>query len=165
MHYNAWRQAFSIAGVEFTSERFYAMAGMPTEKIIATLAAENGLQLDAAELATAKEKLFLNRLEELQPREDICAVARQHHGVIPMAVASGSQRYSVHAQLRQIGVIDLFDAIVTAEDTVNHKPAPDVFLRAAELIGVPAQGCRVYEDSTLGIQAAVAAGMDYVDVR
>ena len=68
-------------------------------------------------------------------------------------------------QLQMIGLTKQFDAIVAAEDTDKHKPEPDVFLKAAELLGVSPNKCLVYEDSPLGIQAAQAAGMDYVDVR
>ena len=47
----------------------------------------------------------------------------------------------------------------------NHKPAPDTFLKAAALIGVPAEECRAYEDTDLGMEAIRAAGMEGVDVR
>jgi HAD superfamily hydrolase (TIGR01509 family) len=59
----------------------------------------------------------------------------------------------------------LFSVVVTAEDTERHKPHPDVFLEAAARLAAPPTECLVYEDSDLGIQAAIAAGMDYIDVR
>ena len=58
-----------------------------------------------------------------------------------------------------------FSAIVTAEDIQHHKPAPDTFLRCAELIQVKPQRCLVFEDGDLGIQAGLNAGMDVFDVR
>lgn len=82
-----------------------------------------------------------------------------------MAVASGGFRDIVRRQLEQINVHDLFPIVVTAEDTERHKPHPDVFLEAANRLDVSASGCLVYEDSDLGIQAAQAAGMDFIDVR
>ena len=54
---------------------------------------------------------------------------------------------------------------MTAEDTEKHKPEPDVFLLAAELMNVSPANCVVYEDSDLGIKAAMSAGMEWVDVR
>ena len=59
----------------------------------------------------------------------------------------------------------MFDALVTSEDVVNQKPAPDIFLEAARRIGVPPRFCRAYEDTDLGMQAIRAAGMEAVDVR
>ena len=55
--------------------------------------------------------------------------------------------------------------MVTADDVENHKPAPDTFLKAAALIGVPAEECCAYEDTDLGMEAIRAAGMVAVDVR
>ena len=56
-------------------------------------------------------------------------------------------------------------AIRTTEDVAHGKPAPDLFLSAAEALGVPPERCLVYEDSDLGLEAARKAGMRWVDVR
>jgi HAD superfamily hydrolase (TIGR01509 family) len=82
-----------------------------------------------------------------------------------MAVASGGQRRMVEKTLSQIGVLDWFPVVVTAEDTRRHKPEPDVFLEAARRLGVEPAACTVYEDTDLGLEAARRAGMRSVDVR
>jgi HAD superfamily hydrolase (TIGR01509 family) len=82
-----------------------------------------------------------------------------------MAVASGGQRRMVEKTLSQIGVLDWFPVVVTAEDTRRHKPEPDVFLEAARRLGVEPATCTVYEDTDLGLEAARRAGMRSVDVR
>ena len=56
------------------------------------------------------------------------------------------------------------DAVVTAEDVVNHKPAPDTFLKAAEQMGLTADECVVFEDGQLGIKAAHNGGFDCIEV-
>lgn len=61
--------------------------------------------------------------------------------------------------------MDLFDAVVTCEDVKNGKPAPDLYLLAAEKLGVDPTRCTAYEDAELGMQSARAAGMSVVDVR
>jgi HAD superfamily hydrolase (TIGR01509 family) len=71
----------------------------------------------------------------------------------------------VERTLRQIGLLDWFPVIVTAEDTLRHKPEPDVFLEAARRLGVDAGSCAVYEDTDLGLEAARRAGMLGIDVR
>ena len=164
LHFIAWRDTMARHGIEFSEERFYGMGGMPTEKIVAILASENSIELDARAVAGEKEDAFLEQIDLLQPRPDICAIARNHCGKLPMAVASGSERRSVLVQLRHLEITNIFDAIVTAEDTQFHKPKPDVFLKAASLMNVDPTQCLVYEDSPLGFQAATAAGMDFVDV-
>ena len=57
------------------------------------------------------------------------------------------------------------DSIVTSQDIVNPKPAPDTFLEAARRINVAPEKCRAYEDADMGIKAILAAGMEPVDVR
>lgn len=82
-----------------------------------------------------------------------------------MAVASGGQRHLVELTLRQIGILDWFSVLVTAEDTTKHKPEPDVFLEAARRLKVLPAVCTVYEDTDLGIEAARRAEMRWVDIR
>jgi HAD superfamily hydrolase (TIGR01509 family) len=148
LHFLAWRETMSRHGIEFAEDRFYSLGGMPTDKIIAMLAREAGIALDAAEVSREKEQAFLD-----------------HAGRLPMAVASGGFRGVIELQVRRIGLEGFFHTLVTAEDTERHKPEPDVFLEAARRLGAPPHECRVYEDSDLGIEAARRAGMEWVDVR
>ena len=67
--------------------------------------------------------------------------------------------------LQAIGVLHWFDAIVSSVDVGRPKPAPDVFLAAAERIGVHSVNCVAFEDGDAGLQAARAAGMQAVDIR
>ena len=64
-----------------------------------------------------------------------------------------------------LGIFDWFQAIVGAESVVHPKPAPDCFLRAAELIGVKPESCHAFEDAELGMLAAQRAGMQVTHVR
>jgi len=100
------------------------------------------------------------------PKVDIVVeIARKYHGKIPLAVASSGTRSNVLQALRDNGILELFDAVVTAEDVVNHKPAPDIFLLAAHKIGCDPTKCRGYEDADAGMHALHAAGMEAIDVR
>jgi HAD superfamily hydrolase (TIGR01509 family) len=83
---------------------------------------------------------------------------------VPCAVASSSTRRLVEATLTRFGLLDRFDAVVTGDSVPNAKPAPDIFLRAASLLGVPPDACVVLEDSILGVRAARAAGMAVIAV-
>jgi HAD superfamily hydrolase (TIGR01509 family) len=82
-----------------------------------------------------------------------------------MAVASGGTQPVILAVLEHLKIRHLFKALVTSEMVKNQKPAPDIFLEAARLIGVDPKFCRGYEDTDLGLQAIRSAGMDAVDVR
>ena len=91
------------------------------------------------------------------------AVARLRAGYL-LAVASSSPRELIDVALRVAGLAGAFQAIVSSDEVTHGKPAPDVYLRAAELLGVPAHDCVAVEDSTNGIRAAVAAGMATVAI-
>ncbi|MFD5317540.1 HAD family hydrolase [Streptomyces sp. NPDC127098] len=84
---------------------------------------------------------------------------------IPRAIASGGGPEVVRAGLAAIGLAALFDAVVTREAVLRGKPAPDLFLTAADRLGVASNRCLVIEDADEGLAAAAAAGMDAVDVR
>ncbi|OYP35746.1 HAD family hydrolase [Rhodopirellula sp. MGV] len=165
LHYVAWRVTLLRYGIEFTTERFYAMGGMPSASIVRILADEQKVVVDPPNVADEKEVAFTELIVQVQPKVDVCEIARAFHGKKPMAVASGSGRDIVQRQLDALGIADLFETIVASEDTELHKPEPDVFLEAASRLGVDPKRCVVFEDSPLGFQAAESAGMDWIDVR
>jgi HAD superfamily hydrolase (TIGR01549 family) len=76
----------------------------------------------------------------------------------PVAIASSSHRRVIEAAVDALGLHDVFGAIVSSDDVASGKPAPDVYLRAAELLGVPPERCVVVEDSLNGVRAGRAAG-------
>jgi HAD superfamily hydrolase (TIGR01509 family) len=165
LHFLAWRQTLDRHGLALDEDRFYALGGMPSSKIIAMLCVEQGRSL-AVEAATHEtEQAFFDLLHQLEPIAAVLDIAREQRGQLKMAVASGGLRHVIQRQLTLVGCLDWFDALVTAEDTHRHKPDPDVFLEAARRLGVAPAECRVYEDADLGIEAARRAGMECVDVR
>lgn len=83
---------------------------------------------------------------------------------IPMALASGTDRSIVEIYLNLLGVRDRFDAILGGNEIQKGKPAPDIFLRAAELIGCTPEECIVFEDSANGVCAALAAQMRCIGI-
>lgn len=165
VHLRAWAQTMAAHGVMLSSERFYALGGMPSDRIIALLGEESGVRMDPDAVSREKEEAFLDLLDEVRPVENVVRLAREQRGQRKLAVASGGFRWVVDRQLRHIGLSGWFDAVVTAEDTDRHKPAPDVFLEAARRLGVSPSACMVLEDADLGIKAAHRAGMAVVDVR
>ena len=164
-HFTAWTAALRAGGGDITEERFYSLAGVPSAAIIEILNNEHGYALDIPETVEAKEKMYVNALHDIKEITAVADIARAFHGKVPMAVASGGLRDVVHATLDTIGLRSLFDAVVTADDVTHGKPAPDIFLKAAEMLGVSPADCIVYEDGDPGIVAANAAGMRVVDVR
>lgn len=167
-HYLAWRETLAVHGIEFPEARFYGLAGVPTPRIVRIVAEEQGVALDdatVAAIAAAKEDRFIASNDGIVPIAPVTAIAERYRGTLPIAVASGGEHRVVRHTLTAIGALQWFDAIVAAEDTERHKPEPDVFLEAANRLGVSPAGCVVFEDSDLGIEAAHRAAMAAIDVR
>lgn len=83
---------------------------------------------------------------------------------IRTAVASGSSHGSIEHHLRELGIYERFDAIVGGHDVEHGKPAPDIFLLAAQKLGADPSDCIVFEDSENGVRAGHAAGMRVVGI-
>lgn len=164
-HFVAWSRSMAEHGIDLSEERFYALGGVPAPVIIEMLAREQGKTVDAQVVAEAKEALFLDLLTNVQPVIPVKAIAEFHREHMPMAIATGSLRWVAERILKSLGIRDWFQAIVGAEDVTNPKPAPDTYLRAAELLGVDPQRCHAFEDTELGLQAARNAGMRVVDIH
>ena len=165
LHWRAWQVISARHGLHFPEDRFYSFGGVPSRDILKLLSVEQGRPLDHLAVAHEKESEFLPLIAQVEPINAVVGVARENHGKIPMAVASGGTRKVITQVLTHLGIAHLFDAIVTSEDVTRQKPAPDIFLEAARRIGVEPQFCRAYEDTDLGMEAIRSAGMDAVDVR
>lgn len=165
LHYDAWKMALEPHGADLPEELYYTWGGRPTREIVEALNEMQGLFMDPDAMVHHKEGLYHTLLPEVTAIEPVVAFARSMHGKKPLAVASGGGRKAVTATLESLGLIPLFDAVVTSEDYVNGKPAPDPYLEAARRLGVDPAGCLVFEDTEIGRQSANAAGMECVLVQ
>jgi len=165
LHWRAWQVIARRHGFALPEHRFYSFGGVPARDILKMLRAEQGLLFDPLAVAREKETEYAPLIAQVEPINTVVGVARENFGRIPLAVASGGTRKIIEQVLEHLDIRHLFQAIVTSEDVVHQKPAPDIFLEAARRLGVAPQLCRAYEDTDLGMQAIRAAGMEPVDVR
>ncbi|HTI73073.1 MAG TPA: HAD-IA family hydrolase [Candidatus Limnocylindria bacterium] len=166
LHWQAWQLITRKYRIEFPEDRFYSLGGVPTRDILRMLAGEQRRpDLDPLMAAKEKEEAYLKLLPQVGPVKEVVAIASEHRGRLPMAVASGGSERSIGRVLNHLGIHDWFQAVVTNEAVQRQKPAPDIFLEAARRLGVAPRFCRAYEDTDLGMQAIRSAGMDAVDVR
>jgi beta-phosphoglucomutase family hydrolase len=165
LHHRIWVQALATVGLEFPEELFYRLGGWTTREIIRRLALEQGKTVDVDSLADLRDRAFREHRHEAEAIPEIVGAARHFHGHLPLAIATGGTRAQATAILTRLGLLELFPVLVCAEDTRNHKPHPEPFLRAADLLGVEPSACLVYEDTDAGLAAAEAAGMRAIDVR
>lgn len=164
LHFVAWRQALRASGAPFVFDwqLFLSRAGMTQYRTVEELNRQFGCSLDPAVVADAQYANFWKLIERVTPIHEVVAFAREVAATSPVAVASGGERNAVERTLAVLGIRELFPVVVVAADVTHGKPAPDLFLLAAERMRVQPDQCLVIEDSELGIAAAHAAGMGAV---
>lgn len=164
LHYLAWVESLALNGApfDFTEEIFYAYAGVREQDVVTILNQQHGTTVDPDHVAHRKMEIFHRTIPQVRPVKPVADLARSTHGKLPMAVASGSEEPTVRACLDSTGLLHLFDTIVTPKDVKRGKPAPDMFLLAAERMGIDPADCLVFEDGHSGLEAAKAAGMQAV---
>jgi HAD superfamily hydrolase (TIGR01509 family) len=167
VHYKAWLAALAAHGAtfDFSWELFTSRAGMTLPNTVRELNAQFGLALDPEAVTTSQRLEYERFLHTVQPIAAVVELALRVRASRPVSVASGGERNVVQRTLALIGLGQTFPVVVTAEDVSHGKPAPDMFLLAAERMGVPPGECVVFEDSVLGLEAAKRAKMAAVLVR
>ncbi len=164
LHLVSWQKAVAEQGGQFPEDLFYALGGLPLPRTVEILNEKFGYSMDPHRVAEEKENHYLQELTELQPVASVVEHVHAQHGKIPLAIVSGSPHATILKTLTLLGLLDKFDLLVGAEDYTQGKPNPEPFLTAAKRLGVPPAECLVFEDAELGIEAAIAAGMQWVRV-
>ena len=166
-----YHEAFNVVlepyGYSVTSEDYVNIIGHSVE-------AAWGWVLNNFKIREDPEK-FLRRYNEAalellsQPVEPLPGVrellAELRGRGLPIGLASASLRQWVNATIRGLHIENAFDATVSASEVERSKPAPDLYLAAAEKLGIPPADCLAVEDTGAGIASAKAAGMFAVQVR
>lgn len=168
LHYQAWRDAFVSQGLSFIDEEEFIReyAGVSGGRMVAAVAAKLNYTLDIKELQEYKKKIFLEQyIMRVTLIQKTFAIVKKYHGKLPMVVASGGAKEAVKQMLHLNDVFGYFQQVFAIEDVTHGKPAPDVFLKAAQDQGVLAENCLVFEDHFAGFAAAESAGMRYIDVN
>lgn len=172
-HITSYELTSAELGIEIPKDFTDSLSGIPEPDIWKNLiqvqkGGKSHITID--DCVKIRKKHFTKMEKKFQMGLISCVVsiARDYHGKIPMAVASSGWREDVLRGLNETGIMDLFNVVVTAEDenVKFGKPAPDIFLVAADKIGVNPEKCIGFEDSNAGIIAVEKASYLYVcDVR
>ena len=173
LHYRAWTESLTQKlgrpSVEFTEETFYHFGGMPARHIVERMNRDYGWNLPPEKTAHEKELDFLRLLPGVGPVPEVVAVLESLGTSAKCLVASGGLTTIVAETLQRIGIPvgpdQVVKSIIGSDQVERGKPFPDLFLHAAEVLGVPPARCLVFEDAEPGFLAAKAAGMTYIDIR
>jgi beta-phosphoglucomutase len=167
LHFQAWQEVCREHGRDFTRADFAATFGQRNPEIIRKLFGERFNDTEIAALGDRKEVVYREAAKAgvaLLPGAG-SLVEELHAAGFTQAIGSSAPHANLEMILRLTGIARFFDAVVGSEDTQRGKPDPQVFLVAAERLGVPPARCVVFEDAVAGVQAARAGGMKCVAVR
>jgi HAD superfamily hydrolase (TIGR01509 family) len=163
----AWKSAARAFGREFDLELCRQMIGRSFGDCVALIRARHGFDYPVDELTSAwaadYDAIVAAEGISLKPGLDDILDLLDERG-IATAVATSTRRERARAKLDRVGLLHRFAALVGGDEVARGKPAPDIFIAAAERLGVAARDCMVLEDSEPGIIAAAAAGMTPVMV-
>ncbi len=165
--WRAWRDVFASFGRPLPESAWLEVMGRPVgiERFPRRLAAELGRELDIDAVVAQYREVVAGHLAEQPTQPGVRELIEDAKAMgLKLAVASGSSHRWVDGHLKRIGLYEKFRTTVCAEDTERHKPDPDPYLRACELLGADPKATLSLEDTALGVTAAKAAGMFAVAV-
>jgi len=166
-HEKSWELLAAETGRELPRDHFRRGFGRKNQIIIPEILNWSHDPDEIQRLADRKEELYRDLVREsgvtiLPGAREILSTLREQN--IPAAIGSSTPRANLEAIFASTGLDAYFRAVVSAEDVVHGKPAPDVFLKAAVRLDQPPSACVVFEDALFGIEAAQRAGMKVVAV-
>src|SRR5690606_23437482 len=141
------------------------LAGWPTIKMAEEINRRYSTNVDPVTFGKEKSSIYVNEfIKKTEPIDYVVNHLKGHVGKVRIGVVSGGSRSTVQKTLTILGLLPFIEVLVCAGETINGKPYADPFLKAAELLNVDPRKCVVFEDGIPGIQAAEAAGMDWIRV-
>jgi beta-phosphoglucomutase len=166
-HYVAWKKIADEIGAAFDRKKNERLRGVPRRQSLEIVVEDMPRRPENLEaLAARKNALYVELIQQVTPRDLLPGAGAlleqlRRHG-IARALASSSK--NAKAVIRLLGIEPLLDAVVDGFGFQQAKPAPEIFLNAAKLLGAPPRDCVVVEDAQSGIEAAKAAGMFAVGI-
>lgn len=165
-HFSAWQEIFGKRGMKFTERDFRHSFGRRNDTIIRKTLGEKTAQDEIEAIAGEKEATFRRMIgQKIRPLPGAVELLQslKQNGV-KMALASSTPIENIRLITGSLGIANCFQAIVTGHDVTEGKPRPEVFLLAAQRLGVKPGNCVVIEDAVAGVTAAKRAGMHCVAV-
>jgi len=163
-HFEAYEKLFDDFGIKWDFDEFNdVFVGTGSPNIIRSVLGRNNIKdFDVKALVNKKIDYFGQilkgkKLKEVNGFFEFLKEINVRGG--KKAIASGSSKKSIIEMLKNIGISDEFDEIVSGEEVAAPKPAPYIFIEAAKRLGVAPANCIVFEDTDFGVEAAKSAGM------
>ena len=168
-HYLAWKKLADEENIYFDrdiNERLRGISRMESLEIVLEKAEKQYSDEEKKEMAERKNSYYVSLVKEIDQSALIDGAIEfiSYVKENSLKTAIGSSSKNTNLILSQTGIDSLFDAIADGNIIIKSKPDPEVFLKAAELLGIEPCDCLVCEDADAGVEAAISAGMDVLAV-
>lgn len=165
-HCRSWQFAFKKQGIEFTEEDFQRIFGQRNDTIIRKIMGREMTEAEINSIANDKEIFFREAVKSnVKPFPGVIALLKtlKTNG-ISSAIASSAPLENIRLILSVIDIADYFAAVVFGREVSEGKPSPQVYLKAAQKLGVEPINCVVIEDAVAGVEGAGRAGIQCIAV-
>jgi len=165
VHFTSFAKAAEDQGYQLDRDWYFARTGLDRRSLFQEFAGECARGFDIEAAAENSISRFVEISDRVMAIPETETLVRQLGLTFPLAVGTNAERQVAEASLRATGLIDCFDHIVAITDNLKPKPSPEIFAKAAEMLGVPRMQNLVIEDSIQGVTAAKAAGLDVIEIK
>ena len=164
LHVLAWTTVYKERGYAINPQTIYDLGGMSSKDVVLYFN-RHGLEINDAFVARKVEvyRSHFDKLHTFKPIENILRDGKAKGQLI--GIGTGTQRVNVDTILNFLNLDKCVDVSVSANDVTRHKPFPDTFLKAAQLLKLQPCECIVLEDGPLGIKSALDGGFDCIEVE
>ncbi len=161
LHLSAWQETLGKRGVNFSAEDFRQSFGERNDTIIRKAMGKQIAPGEIEAIAREKEEIFRSRARQrIKPLPGAVELIQSLNiEGVKMAIASSTTIENIRLVTEELGIANCFQAIVNGHEVTEGKPSPQVFLLAAQKLGVEPGNCLVIEDAVAGVAAAKKAGM------
>lgn len=168
-HYKAWRRLADELDIPFTEEDNEQLKGVSRVRSFDILLSLGRVEMPEQEKTSYRDKKnewFVEYISSMQPADVLPGVTEFIHDLKSKGfkIVLGSASKNAVTVLKNVDLIEVFDAIVDGTHVSAAKPDPQVFLKGAEAVNVAPENCLVFEDAQAGVEAALNGGMFCVGV-
>lgn len=163
-HFKAFQTAIRAQGHELDRAWYDERTGLDRHSTLATFAKTIHSAFDVPRAIGESMTAYISNTSTARPIRETIDLAKSLSSTLKMAVVTNSERQVAAASLGAIGLDTHFDHVVTISDGLPPKPEPDLFIAAATALNTPLAKTLVFEDSDEGVQAAIRAGLDVIQL-
>ena len=163
VHFTSFFKAAAEQGHVLEREWYLARTGLDRISLFHEFA-KSAVAFDIDDAVARSITLFIDISDRVTAIPEIESLVKTLGLTAPLAVGTNAEKHVAHASLQATGLLSHFDEIVAVTDGLAPKPSPEIFSRAADLLGAPRPRTLVIEDSVQGVAAARSAGMDVIEI-